>query len=152
MNPVVRRPSDVGRGSVSAILLVTTRELIMNRYQRTSPRGWHYSCTVSNPMLRPFVATFDADRPYQQPFIDTSVQFSNVNNRPIQSVVVSVDRQRYLVMGYFDQQLPQNLSLYDIFPHLAWHGEIVVFSLGRHFHILSRPAGARYMIHKAISL
>lgn len=107
---------------------------------------------TSNPVLRNFVAAIDADRPSELPLIDTSVHFSNVNHTPIQSVVVSVDRHRYLVMGYFDQQLPQNLNVHEIFPYLAWHGEIVVFSLGRRTRILSRPLGARYMIHKAIAL
>lgn len=115
-------------------------------------RGLHYPSAASRPRLCGFVAMIDPDHLSQQPSIDTSFHFLNPNNVPIQSVVVSIDRHRYLVVGYFDQQLPPNLSLHEIFPHLAWHGELAVFSLGRRMRILSRPTGARYLVHKAISL
>lgn len=108
--------------------------------------------TPSNPNLRRCVASVDYSQPNDLPQIDVSHILTNPNNAPISSTIVTVDRHRFFILGYFDIQLPQNPNLQEIFPHLPWRGELIVFSLGRRIRVLSRPASARYVVQKAISV
>lgn len=121
-------------------------------WQTIATRGLHYQITPSSPVLQKCVATIDSSKPNDLPQIDASRIFSNPNNNPILSMIIIVDRYRFLVMGYLDFELPPNPNLQDIFSHLSWPGEIVVFSMGRRVRILSRPTAARYVIQKAVSV
>lgn len=114
-------------------------------------KGYYYPLGATNPSFRSFGAVVDPNVRDILPTIDVASRFMNFNNAPIYSTIVSVDHRRFLVVGYFDILAPQNLNVKDIFPHLPWYGELAVFSIGKRVRLLSRPAGNRYVIGKAIS-
>lgn len=127
---------------------------MMMSHQNVVAKGLHYhdQTIPSNPIFHRCVAVIDPDNPNSLPQIELSHIFSNFNNARVLSIIIVVDRYRFLIKGYLDFELPPNPNLLEIFPHLGWHGELMVFSLGRRGRPLSQLLGPRHIIRKAVIL
>lgn len=81
-----------------------------------------------------------------------SSDFLNPNNVPLNSVVVYNGRYRYLVVGYYDATLSINRALKHVRNRIAWRGEVAVLSLGQYVPVLSKPAGSKVAIRRAVGM
>lgn len=81
-----------------------------------------------------------------------SSDFQNPNNIPLNSVVVYNGRYRYLVAGYYDETLSINKALKQVRNRIAWRGEVAVLSLGQYVPVLSKPAGSKVAIQRAVGM
>jgi len=63
--------------------------------------------------------------------------------------IVRVDAYRFLIYGWNDpERSPRNQLLRQIKPSTSWHGEIVVFALGKRVPILSSPSSIKRLYHE----
>lgn len=76
--------------------------------------------------------------------------FLNINGYPLDSVVVNVGRYKYLVVGYYDPAMPINRALQLARNRIIWRGEVAVVSLGQYTPVLSKPAGPKRALRRAV--
>ena len=78
--------------------------------------------------------------------------FANKNHVHIHSstIIVSGEKERYIVYSYFDKAVNINVNLSEICPHNPWKGELIIFSLGKRVRLLSRPSGPKATLERAI--
>ena len=79
-----------------------------------------------------------------------SSYFQNPNNAPLSSVIVHNRKYRYLVVGYYDEALSVNRALKIVRNRIAWRGEVAILSLGQYVAVLSKPAGSKVAIRRAV--
>jgi hypothetical protein len=72
----------------------------------------------------------------------------------IHRCIVRVAGHRFLIYGWNDpERSPRNELLRRIKPSTSWHGEVVVFALGKRVPILSSPSSIKRSYHEtAINL
>ena len=114
--------------------------------QRITAKGYHYATLSSGRRLTSCEVTFLVDQPNTLPIVDTSACFSNHGAIPCHSAKVIVGRHSYLIVGYMDPEKEANANLFDIMSHIAYRGELIVFSIGRNVRLLSRPNGGHLML------
>ena len=81
-----------------------------------------------------------------------SLNFENPNNAPLTSVVVFNGKLKYLVVGYYDETLCINRALKLVRHRIAWRGEVAILSLGQYVPVLSKPAGSKVAIRRAVGM
>ena len=81
-----------------------------------------------------------------------SSHFQNPNKVPVTSVIVFNGRFKYLVVGYYDETLAINQALRLVRKRIVWRGEVAILSLGQYVAVLSKPAGSKVAIKRAVGM
>lgn len=89
-------------------------------------------------------------RPEIPPYVAVNSIFSGVPGAvDILRCIVRVDAYRFLIYGWNDpERSPRNQLLRRIKPSTSWHGEIVVFALGKRVPILSSLSSIKRSYHE----
>lgn len=89
-------------------------------------------------------------RPRIAPYVACSPIFSGAPGAvEIHRCIVCVDTYRFLIYGWnYPERSPRNQLLRQIKPSTSWHGEIVVFTLGKRVPIMSSPSSIKRSYHE----
>lgn len=121
-------------------------------HQSFQSTGFLYPCFPSGRVKQRTKGVWYPASPATQPIMAVNKIFSNRNHVHVSSSVVIVNggKERYLIIGYFDDTFNINHNLSTICPLSPWKGELIIFSLGKYVRVLSRPSGSKFTVKKAI--
>ncbi|KAF9035500.1 hypothetical protein BJ165DRAFT_1533498 [Panaeolus papilionaceus] len=146
-------PSD----SSSSSLPAPSASSVARGNRSTKPRkainGYFYPSSSIAPYKR--LTTFAATHSLNLrdlPVVNTATHFDNINNEPILSATVIHQKQRYLVIAFYDSTLDMNQSLLSIDAEVQWRGELAIFSIGTRVTLLSRPKGCQQAIREVVRM